>query len=375
MKLSTVVKNGKRMTRVAWVDGEGKERRRFFGNQAKAKAFAGTISNPPPDYAQWLALDPERRSDAIAAIKAADGAGVSLLDAVTYYLSNEAAVSKKGLKDAWREFQTIKEHHQKVRASTKHNMHTQIGRYVKHAGNKTLNTITDRDLIAWMDAHQWAPSSRNSFLTWMRAFLRWCKSRGYVARVVTDSIPKARTNEAQVGILTVSQSRDLMRATQKHDPELIPYVALGMFAGIRPNEITRLKWSQIDLKAARINLTGSATKTRRNRWVTIAPNLKEWLKLGGDLPPANLRNRFDIVRAEAGLVKRTRDRQHKTWKIERIHWPSDAMRHTYASHKIALFGYAQTAIESGNSEQVLIKHYRQPVTKAEARRYFAIRPK
>lgn len=374
MQISSIEKNGRRQYRVAWVDTDGKERRRFFSTQAKAIQFGKSVQSPTPDFAHWLALPKHMQTEVIAAATRALHGGYSLMDAIMAYESDHAAVSDTSPTVAWREFKRIKTEQQGVRPATLKSLRLQVGRFVDQCQHTSVREITDTDLLDWIGEHDWSASSRNSFLACMKTFLRWCHSRGYVLRVVTESIPKALLEDRQIGILSVKQAGDLMRSTQTHDPELIPYVALGLFAGVRPSEIQRLTWDRIDMKKELIDLRGEGTKTRRNRWVHMMPNLKAWLRLGGDLPANDLRNRFDIVREKAKLVKRERDQEHKTYRVIPIHWPSDAMRHSFASYKIALSGLAETAMESGNSEDVLLKHYRQPITKKEAEKFFSIRP-
>ena len=51
-----------------------------------------------------------------------------------------------------------------------------------------------------------------------------------------------------------------MASAEKHF-DLLPYHALGLFAGIRPMELERLDWQHIDLTECHIEITAEVSKT------------------------------------------------------------------------------------------------------------------
>jgi len=205
--------------------------------------------------------------------------------------------------------------------------------------------------------------------------LTWCIGKGYLDKSPLTSIPKALETETEVGILSVSQSEQLMRACETHDRDLIPIAALGLFCGLRPSECHRLTWDDINLPHKIITMRGAtARKTRKGRMIHITPNAEAWLALGGKMAPQNFRRRWDCVRESAGLIKRIRIENQRRYEIENIHWPKDCLRHSFASYYTGLHGIPAAALECGNSEQVQIKNYRQPVAKDKCQKYFAIYP-
>jgi len=66
---------------------------------------------------------------------------------------------------------------------------------------------------------------------------------------------------------------------------MILYLAIGLFAGVRPLEIQRLQ--KQDFTEQYIEITAAKAKTRKRRLVSLSNNLKGWLRLGGDLPSNN----------------------------------------------------------------------------------------
>lgn len=61
-------------------------------------------------------------------------------------------------------------------------------------------------------------------------------------------------------------------------PDFLAVVVLGAFAGLRPlSEICRLDWSHINFDEKLIDIAADRTKTAKKRFVTMQPNLVEWL--------------------------------------------------------------------------------------------------
>src|SRR5262249_61766831 len=136
------------------------------------------------------------------------------------------------------------------------------------------------------------------------------------------------------------------------------------FAGLRRAEIERLDWSEIDFEDGLIKVAGEKSKTKQKRFVTMQPNLREWLlpvrKHKGSVTPDEFRKRFDAARAAAGIAD----------------WPDNALRHSFASYHLAHFkNAADTALQLGHHDsRITFAHYRELVRPKEAERYWKIKP-
>jgi integrase len=163
-------------------------------------------------------------------------------------------------------------------------------------------------------------------------------------------------------ILTVEQCRKLLKAAQAHkEGRLVPWLAISLFAGLRPFEITRLTWQQINLKDGEIRLEANQTKTGRPRVVSICPTLRAWLMRHKDetIFPPNWLKDFRAVRKAAGVER----------------WPSDAARHTAISHFFRKTGsYGLTAEQFGNSESIIKAHYQGRVTSEDTKKFYGLKP-
>jgi len=146
---------------------------------------------------------------------------------------------------------------------------------------------------------------------------------------------------------------------------LLPYVAIGAFAGLRRAELERLDWSEIDFESGLIEVTARNSKTAQRRFVTMQPNLREWLlplrQHKGNVTPTNcFRQSFEQAREAAGISE----------------WPENALRHSFASYHLAHFkNAAATAMECGHHDsRITYRHYRELVKPKEAECYWNIKP-
>lgn len=162
-------------------------------------------------------------------------------------------------------------------------------------------------------------------------------------------------------IMPVEEVEKALRYTAEHLPDMVPYVALCTFAGIRPMECQRMDWGQISFERREIDIKADMSKTGDERFVEMADNLVEWL-----LPHRNAsgpiywsRVAMDQIRAESGA-----------------HFEQDCMRHSFGSYHMAHFENAgKTALQMGHRTiDTTFEHYRRAVRKEDAARFWAVRP-
>ncbi len=177
-----------------------------------------------------------------------------------------------------------------------------------------------------------------------------------------DGSPKSRSNyRANVSVMFGYAAK---RRMLDFNPDVVPMLAIGAFAGLREAEIKRLDWSEIDLARGHIEIKAAKAKSARRRIVPIQPNLAAWLRpyagLSGRVVLSDPRRKLGRVREEAGLVR----------------WPNNGLRHSFASYRLAAIHDApRVAAELGHtSPQMLYSTYRELVLPEEAERYWKIAP-
>jgi integrase len=203
-------------------------------------------------------------------------------------------------------------------------------------------------------------------------FGRWVVLHGYLERGTNlldgiDKYKKRRTGE--IHIFTPAEISMLI---EKSSDELLPYIAIGAFAGLRGAEILRLDWSEVDLQDGFIEVKAENTKTDVRRLVPIKPNLAAWLrplqeKSGPVCSLKSISNYF--LRLVAAVNKVLPE------GVDPMVWKKNALRHSCISYRIAeCADVARVADESGNSPAIIRTNYLRRVKPARAAEWFGITP-
>jgi integrase len=235
-----------------------------------------------------------------------------------------------------------------------------LNRFAQDFGEKMVATITSAEINDWLRGLKVAPVSRNNYRRVLVVLFNRAVKGKYAASFSGEDIDQAKEVDKAPGILTVQQTARLLEAAS---PELLPYLAIGAFAGLRRAELERLDWSDVRFDGDLIEVTGAKAKTAQRRLVKMQPNLREWLlpvsKRAGKITPKDFRQQFNETRQRADLTD----------------WPDNALRHSFASYHLAHFNDAAAlALQMGNSPGVIFKHYRELVRPKDAERYWNIRP-
>ena len=206
-----------------------------------------------------------------------------------------------------------------------------------------------------------SPVTRNNSRRVLRTAFSFALARNYCVDNPAAKTAKAKEIEGTVGILTVAETARLLEAA---DAELVPFIAIGAFAGLRRAELERLDWSEVDLESSLITVQAVKAKSARRRFVKIRENLAKWLAphaaRRGMVMPNNCRKMLEATRVAAKIKD----------------WPSNALRHSFASYHLAHFNDAAAlALELGHTDAGLVfQHYRQIVKPKDAEKYWSLVP-
>jgi integrase len=207
------------------------------------------------------------------------------------------------------------------------------------------------------------PHVRNACLRVLRAVFNFGIKRDYLPENPIVKLDFERVPNGEVQILSHQEVRRLLSAAAEAR-DLVPYHAIGLLAGVRPYELLRLDWSDIDLAEGHILIRAEVAKNRRRRIIDISPNLSAWLKPHKATGPVtsltNLRTRLRAIRASAGLGS----------------WKQDIMRHSFASYWLAQHGDINklTLMMGHTTTTMLWKHYHKAAKRTEAEKYWKIAP-
>lgn len=246
-------------------------------------------------------------------------------------------------------------------------------------GNRMMSSFTPLDCQKLIEDAYSTPRQRNKArvllhglfsLAWKRG---WCRENP-VAKVDVQTI-----HETPIQPLSVEESQELI--TTAYEPAyrdcLIP-ISVMLYAGVRPHEIQRLTWENINLEEGILTLTPQQTKTGGARQITIEPIL---LKLLNDeYEKITYKSNPDVF-SEAGhncssevatffSPKETLcpPKWTQKWREIRLllgwhpsgnkkkHWTPDILRHTYASyHALYYKDYTKLQYEMGHRSSQLLR--------------------
>ncbi len=250
-------------------------------------------------------------------------------------------------------------------------------RFCVSHGTDRLNDITGNQVEEWLHDLGVGPVTINSYRALLHSLFEFGVRKKLCPENPVKAVERMTVKADEVGILTAGQLAKLLEIAQS---DVRATIALGAFAGIRPEEIVRLTWEEVSLEKGHITITAAKSKTAQHRYVKILPCLEAWLRplIGsGSIQGGNFRRRYDEARRLAGFALRgNKRRQHEDEGKSLVPWPHDALRHSFASYHLAKYQNAPAlALELGHQSNALIfSNYRRRVTESEANEYFNLMP-
>ena len=130
-------------------------------------------------------------------------------------------------------------------------------------------------------------------------------------------------------------------------------------------EIKRLHWEDIKWDRGHIEIAGRKAKTASRRLVPLTDNLKAWLEPWRD-ETGEIVSFDDVSGALCDVAMKAAIPGG---------WRRNAMRHSFISYRVAKTGdVPRTALEAGNSPEMIFRHYRAVVDPQSADEWFGIMP-
>lgn len=341
----------------------GGRSRRFFRDKREAQTFLELcrVEHKNQGLAAF-SLSEALRVEAIDCSKMLAAAGATLREATKFYLRHVKAMERScSVRAATDELLETKK---RDGASRRYlgDLRARLNRFAFDFAKEPIASLTTRGIDDWLRQLLVGGVTRNSYRRRLSTLFGFARRRGYIDANPIRDVERANEHPEPVGILTVDEIENLLNCAAA---DMIPFWAIGAFAGLRTAEIQRLSWDEVHLDGNFIEVKAAKAKTGARRIVRIQPNLREWLLLrehkSGLVSPVNLYVRMGQDRALAGLTRP---------------WPNNALRHSYASYHLAMFGdAAKLALEMGNSPRMIFKHYRELVRPAAAAEYWSIQPR
>ena len=286
--------------------------------------------------------------------------GTTLLECAKFYLESKVAAISIPVEDAIDRF-----------ISSRRTMLRDVSvKWYEKTLNRFLEEVRDLQTLEELDRARIervlecrTPSMRNALIRVLSAFYTWAIKSGYAPSNPMKGIEKSRLNHPKRAVLTVEQARAVLVICEYIQPAVLPYLAVGLFAGIRPYEMRKLRSS--DFQHGYIHLDADVAKTSSERTVPIRNNLAAWL------------SKYPPTEGTASVADITITRTlRKLFACVGVDDRKDILRHSYASFAYELTGdAARVAAELGHTDtSMLFRHYRGLVPPGSGERFFALSP-
>jgi integrase len=265
-------------------------------------------------------------------------------------------------------------------------------KFVETHGNALIKEIDASAIKTWVQSLKLTARSNKNYLSVLSEIFRYATQKKYIAHnpfsdFTDHDLKELRGNDGDKGepnILTIKQAEKLLTTALAHpELDLLAPVVLGLFCGIRTQELMKLNWSHLNINAQKpeqsfVTIPKGIAKKRRIRNVTIPANAIIWLALcpkkSGQITrnqySTDYRKRFLKLQRLAGFGKVV----DKVWRST---WEENGMRHSFGTYHFALHGNSiETARQLGHaaSDHVLFDHYRALAAKEQGEEYFNLLP-
>ena len=376
--------NGSTSWRVTGTKHDGARVRENFKTEGEAKGRRSELeieagNGDTSTRITATRLTAAQMADADCAITLLKDRKVTLAGVAQFYLDNwREPVTAKPLADAIKDFIADKTS-EKVRPDTLRNLRGRLGWLEKRLPGVKVGEIpsdTVRKLL--MRAGLSQQGRKNDRAAWNN-FFNWALERKFTAAnpIAPIKAKQFKGDDKEPEVMPLADVRKLLNAAYEYkDGKCFPYVALGLFAGLRPDkELARITWANIDLKQKLIRVSGDIAKKRGRRNVEVSANLVAMLRpfalRNVQIKPKNWLKDFSRVKRAAGYKSSSLTLRKGESQDQLKEWPQDILRHTavsfhYAKHKHE----GRTAEWAGNSPDVIHKHYRGLVPKKDVRPFW-----
>lgn len=322
-------------------------------------------------------LTPEQLAEAEACFHRLAGKPMTL--AVDWFLETYRPPSvEKLLTDAVPEF--VASRVGKGEEVHRDNVEAKLKAFTRTFPTRFVHSFETPEILSYLQGQGWGPKSQNNVRGILHSFFdycaddarRWTRANPVKAVPVLDvprGLPETVSAERIAELFSYLENYTGSKRCPHKPGFLVPYFALATFAGMRPSVPTGEIWKLghapdlgrlVDTGMGVIRVTPDIAKTDSIRQIKIRPNLAAWLTR------YPLKEYPIVMKGMAGLVTEVR---------KKFSLGTDVLRHTFISMHVAKWkSLGEAALEAGNSESIIRKHYLNLFSEAEAERFWGVIP-
>lgn len=220
-------------------------------------------------------------------------------------------------------------------------------RFMKHCkglAQRRVRAITTAECAQYIEAAFDTPRQRQKARLVLSGVFSTAMKQGWCDENPVARVEVPRVVEKRINILQPQEIERLVEtARHYHGGKCLAAMGMMLYAGIRPHEVARLTWEQVDLAGGAICILPQHSKTGGARLVTIQPPLLRLLQRcpqGRRVCPPQWLKHWRALRKQAGFT----------------HWQPDVLRHTFASYHLRHFkDYSALQYETGHRDSSLLR--------------------
>jgi integrase len=230
-----------------------------------------------------------------------------------------------------------------------------------------ISKITCEDLIEFMQDREIEAITWNNWRRNLRVFFNFCMdpSRNLIRKNPALAIPEKKIDEEEVEVLSADQARKLLKLVKDSFARQIPWLALGMFAGLRRNEAQAAQWEDIDWEHNVIKVRSSKVRSVSTRYVELTDAARSFLE----------GHKQESGPIATGVFARRNDFKEIS-RLTGIDCSKNLYRHSFGSYHLAQHqNRGKTMDQMGHENlQTFVRWYRRPMPRLVAEAYWNIRP-
>jgi len=346
---------------VKWSEN-GRRKARFFKTKMAAELFISERSAREAKVGKEKAklFTDALRDEALLAASRLKPFGASITDAVNHYLKHiEALRVAQPVPDAIANFLVDKRNEGRSKRYLD-DLACRLAVFEEAFEDRTTVDVSEAEVMAVIDRKKVSATTRANYLRVWKVFVNHNPNK----------LQRDR-DKGPVQIFTPEHLRILLDHAAATHPEILAFIAIGAFAGIRSQEIERLRWQDVRFDSGAITLEAQITKGARRRVVDMEPCLDAWLRSVRRPSGPIVSRGFQTSTRFKAFKKRVADAPFG------VAWVHNGLRHSFASYHVAKYqDAARTALALGHSgsTQMLFTHYREVASRDAAERWFSTMP-
>lgn len=377
MTPSRITKSGKVVWRVYIGQIDGKKRYKQFSTRAKAEKFIreekirknrqGEMAcrAAPEDVAEYLELS--------AKLKSQDA---TVREAVEFYLDHLIKTRNATLlPNAIQQY--LDEVKKKLAPTTVAGYRKRLNQFAKPRPKLRVDQIVD-DIRPYLEKglKKYSRQTVENDRRVLSSFFTWAIDRHMVASnpcLKVKSFLSKKKGKAKV-FLPQEVKLILSKLEENFDTEIATFVVVSLFGGVRPLEFRKkitkhgkqvpvaLDWESIDITKGEVAISEDLSKTNLYRTVQNE-TLQTWLQWIEEKSTEKLTGEV------FGYLFRYKWQDWRKEHVPNLEFSPDILRHTFGTYRLkTLQSAGSVALEMGNSESIVIRHYldaRRPLEDAE----------